>query len=37
MSRKPVSKEVDISKTLSYLLRHGAVKEGIEMNKGTQK
>ena len=34
MSRKAVSKEVQISKTLSYLLRHGAVKEGLEISQG---
>jgi RNA:NAD 2'-phosphotransferase (TPT1/KptA family) len=34
MSRRIISKEVQISKTLSYLLRHGAVNEGIEISQG---
>ena len=28
------SKEVDISKSLSYLLRHGARKEGLVLDEG---
>jgi 2'-phosphotransferase len=34
MSRKPLTKDVQISKTLSYLLRHGAVKEGLYITQG---
>ena len=34
MSRKPYSKDVQISKTLSYLLRHGAVKEKLPITAG---
>jgi RNA:NAD 2'-phosphotransferase (TPT1/KptA family) len=30
------SKDVQISKTLSYLLRHGAEKEGLQMTKGSK-
>ena len=33
-TRHPVSKDVQYSKTMSYLLRHGAEKEGLKMTKG---
>ena len=33
-SRGGASKEVDISKSLSYLLRHGAKDEGIKLDEG---
>lgn len=32
--RKGASREIDISKNLSYLLRHGAESEGIELDDG---
>ena len=32
--RKGASREIDISKNLSYLLRHGAESEGIELDEG---
>lgn len=32
--RKPESKEVRFSKAMTYILRHGAEKEGIQMTKG---
>ena len=32
--RSKGGKEVDISKGLSYLLRHGAKKEGIRLDEG---
>lgn len=32
--RRPLGKNEQISKTLSYILRHGAHNEGIEMTKG---
>jgi RNA:NAD 2'-phosphotransferase (TPT1/KptA family) len=32
--RDDIPKEVQISKTLAYILRHGAEKEGINMRKG---
>ena len=33
-SKGGASKEVDISKSLSYLLRHGAKDEGIKLDEG---
>lgn len=32
--RKGALREIDISKNLSYLLRHGAKSEGIELDEG---
>ena len=32
--RPPISREVTISKSLSYLLRHGAQKENIPLDEG---
>ena len=29
-----ISKDVQISKTMTYLLRHGAEKEGLDISKG---
>lgn len=36
MDNNRTSRDVQISKALSYLLRHGAEKEGLRMTKGSK-